>query len=828
MDSSGLSPSPPRENVGLAHEPRRLAPNRGVEEFFGASSSRPSKRMRPVIPSEIVLKETYYNKAFLTSLSRQAEDSPIDEDKYVKPAAKILKRVSASSSSTLKYHQIEYQIGAGQTVVAGRFYPHVPCYQSLPGTVRRIVADDQYSEIDLENAHPNILLDRFPDMDGLRAYIEERDDVLEEVERLTGVSRGKAKELFIRLVFGGTVDSWRQDCEVSPQRRLPDIVKQFSRDIAEILGLLSDEEWFQKYIKIAKYRSNSKKFRGKKWESTAISLWLQDVEAEIMVSAIAELQRQGVSVASLIHDGALIASSDVGRVCLSTLNQTVRRETGVRRATFKVKSLEITDTDKEFVDTVEEGGSEEALTDKVACLAFLRHLKENGYNLISCAKRIYLYDPSTGIYEDRSDLSGFRKLLGETPNIGNYSESSSKKSALLQELVDHIPVDKLFLIKASDCSRLRLPFNNGIFDFSSGALIPYSPDVVFFYKMPFDYVLNARVQEVIGAIMEKVVLPVWGDCADYVLKHTARCMAGCATDKRFIVCTGFHNSGKGLWCELMEYAFPGFVGCFTNSNLLMQPNVGGDQAKANSWLLDIFKYRFVFSNELSHGKNSKIDANKLKMLSSGGDTLKGRSNHKDEVGFKLQCMPWLFVNDLPEIQNVESDPSLALRLRMIRMPSQFLQGAEYERCKAFPGVVLGDEWVKTTFVKDPEVAQAFAVLVTQHFLPDPTPDCPAVAAETELWTTSQEDGGGSLFDKLFEKGDPTDFVVNSVAKALMEDNGQTISIQVLGKSLCRLFGCVSTKKSVKGEKKNVYMGLRLRSNKPAFDEGDGGDGGEPI
>ena len=133
---------------------------RNVADFFGGR--RISKRLRPVMPAEIVLKETYHNKKFLDHLGNQGPDCSIDIDKFVKPAQKIVKRTSTNPVSTIKYHRIEYKIGNGQTAIAGRYYPSIPCYQNLPGTVRRIVANDMYAEVDLVNAHPNILLLHYP------------------------------------------------------------------------------------------------------------------------------------------------------------------------------------------------------------------------------------------------------------------------------------------------------------------------------------------------------------------------------------------------------------------------------------------------------------------------------------------------------------------------------------------------------------------------------------------------------------------------------------------------------------------------------------------
>ena len=770
--------------------------------------------MGPAMASEIVLKETYYKRDFLNSLSNQAEGSPVDEQKYVIPAKKIAKRLSSSSSTTVRYHRVEYAIGGGRKCSAGRYYPseRFPCFQSLPGVVRRLVADNKYVEVDLGNAHPTILFHFFPEKESLRLCIDGRRELLSEVVDSCRVSEGDAKELFIRLVYGGSISAWRTDHQVAPSSRIPDFVMRFSNDISEIISFLQGQEWFSKFSKIAQYRNNSTKFRGKRWESTATALWLQDVEAEMMVSAISELQRQGVAVASLIHDGVLISADDNERVDLDALNDAVRLQSGITLATFKIKPLAISESDEEFRASVLNNCGHEELTDRTACLHFLNHLGETGHRLVKCGDSIYMYDPDEGVYADRTKQAGFRKLLGETPDLGVYSESTAKQSALLTQFNDHIPIDNEFLSKAAHDSVMKIPFKNGVYDFATGELLPFSPDAVFFRKPSFDYVVNDRVEYLIGQIWEKVITPVWGECAEYVLMHTARCIAGCVTDKRFVVCLGFMNSGKGVWCDLLCTAFPGLVGSYTSSNLLVLTNTGGDQGKAKSWQLALSSYRLVFSNELPVSKNAEMDGNTIKEMSSGGDLMTARSNNKDEVSFRLQCMAWLFVNDLPKFQAIETDTAVAGRLRVVPMPSQFLpEGAEYESKKHMAGVVLGNDWVKDVFVKDPEVGQAFAILITRYFRPFIAPDCDAVMRETEQWTKPSA-GGDSFLHALFVKGHPTDSLTSSAIMSLVQERGHTISSSMLGKQITRDFDIKRIeRKVIDGSWVRIYYGINVRT-----------------
>ena len=177
----------------------------------------------------------------------------------------------------------------------------------------------------------------------------------------------------------------------------------------------------------------------------------------------------------------------------------------------------------------------------------------------------------------------------------------------------------MFLSNSALMCKNRLPFKNGVFNFVTGALEPHSPDVPFFRRIEYDFPQYSEELEALCTdIREKVVNSIWGDSADYVMQHTARCMAGCVEDKRFVFAVGDTNAGKGVWCDLMASAFQDFVTTFTPENLLQNPSTGGDQGKLNSWLLDLHHARLSFTNELKMERGKMIDSNIIKRFASGG------------------------------------------------------------------------------------------------------------------------------------------------------------------------------------------------------------------
>jgi hypothetical protein len=102
---------------------------------------------------------------------------------------------------------------------------------AFPGYVRnlsRAGLADLYI-LDLANCHPCVTLRRHPTMAGIAAYVKEREKTLASVP----TPRAAAKELFIRMLYGGKALTWCQEHGVDPAS-LPPIVRAFERDVAKV------------------------------------------------------------------------------------------------------------------------------------------------------------------------------------------------------------------------------------------------------------------------------------------------------------------------------------------------------------------------------------------------------------------------------------------------------------------------------------------------------------------------------------------------------------------------------------------------------------------
>jgi hypothetical protein len=86
-------------------------------------------------------------------------------------------------------------------------------------------------------------------------------------------------------------------------------------------------------------------------------------------------------------------------------------------------------------------------------------------------------------------------------------------------------------------------------------------------------------------------------------------------------------------------------------------NDNGDNAKKLSWTLDLQFVRLTTTQEInfdSHNDKLKVNGVMIKKIASGGDTLQALKNYKDECKFTIDTKLIFMVNDLPNIDPLDT------------------------------------------------------------------------------------------------------------------------------------------------------------------------------
>ena len=202
----------------------------------------------------------------------------------------------------------------------GRVYPEESLgLTSLAKKVRNTLIKDKYIDIDLSNAQPKIIWNvcksnniECPFID---KYNLQRDEILDEVSSKYNVTRNDAKNLFIRLAFFGTFNSWAK--ELNLEYTIPtEFIVEFTNELIIIANKIKEHNpaLFETCRK-QKEAKNETNFIG-----SMFSLYLQEYETRIMECAIQwissntkimELKNTPLKVCTYEYDGFKLIKENV-------------------------------------------------------------------------------------------------------------------------------------------------------------------------------------------------------------------------------------------------------------------------------------------------------------------------------------------------------------------------------------------------------------------------------------------------------------------------------------------------------------------------------------
>jgi hypothetical protein len=99
---------------------------------------------------------------------------------------------------------------------------------------------------------------------------------LHEVAAAAGVDKGNAKDIFVVLVFGGSIDTWKEEYNVFNDASLPNFAYNFEI-VMKICGAQFNAD--PKYFMYGHSAQTRKHHSKRRWKNSAFALWLQDQEA---------------------------------------------------------------------------------------------------------------------------------------------------------------------------------------------------------------------------------------------------------------------------------------------------------------------------------------------------------------------------------------------------------------------------------------------------------------------------------------------------------------------------------------------------------------------
>jgi hypothetical protein len=525
-----------------------------------------------------------------------------------------------------------------------------------------------YVDLDMVNCHPVLLEQVFKenglDTNILSLYNQKRDTFFKKLID-KGLTRDQCKVLVMRIFYGGSIKAFCSEHDFHFEKLKDSIIIDLNEELkVNSSKLLSSNE-------LLKYRLEAIKNKGEDYhnlDGTAMSYFLQTLERKCLMVMYEYLKAQGRVVGALIHDGLHLQKDMKNEEedfteLIKGIKSELKEKTGFT-IDLKIKPFaEVEELENIIViKSDKEGG--DYITDKL----------KNDY--VISQERIFMRINNVWTSNEKVIKRGLIKAIGnmniffagDNGEIKPYSTMAKSCNQMLQYVEP--TEDEDFIEKLWTSNLQKLCFRNGYYDFTEGKLKPYDIDTHTTIKINRDF--NEADPEYIEAVYKRILNPIFNNNKELMncwLNYIARGVAGHIEDKNWGVGIGERDCGKGVLVGLLESCFQEYCRA-TNSENFLYKNNGTDSAKSLSWLVPFEFKRLLLTNEITRDSQGKykINGNVLKKLSSGGDKIEARVNHKDEINFKIQARVCMFCNDLPPIEPADTKETSYC----FRYPSKFL------------------------------------------------------------------------------------------------------------------------------------------------------------
>lgn len=232
------------------------------------------------------------------------------------------------------------------------------CFVNLRREIRNTIACDYYTDIDIENCHPNIIYqiikqNKLLDPIYLKEYIDNRNNQLNKIINFHKCNRDSAKQLFISVMYGSTYEKWisRLDDKCVKDKIEDDFIYNFIDEFKTITHhfFIKNKAIQHIYIKKNKEDKNDKltNLKGK-----VLSLYIQQKEEQILECIFKYMKKREIinhnNDCGLCYDGIMINKNKFYPELLNELSEIVNNKFNLK-LTFTNKEM-----DNNYNDILEE------------------------------------------------------------------------------------------------------------------------------------------------------------------------------------------------------------------------------------------------------------------------------------------------------------------------------------------------------------------------------------------------------------------------------------------------------------------------------------------
>ena len=210
----------------------------------------------------------------------------------------------------------------------GRVYPKDNAsLGALQRQLRGTLTNGTYIDLDIINAHPNMILhllimSNFPHAI-YKDYCLNRNGFLSKIMSAYKCSRDIAKKFFIVAGYGASYNNWLNSNNLTePEKNYKDLYNQFKTEAELLANKICDTnaDQFKLYKKNKKTQNN--------FNFGFLSVKMQDYERQILQTILLFLTKEGIvrnNNCILCHDGIMIKRQSISSDCLSRLQQDIEK-----------------------------------------------------------------------------------------------------------------------------------------------------------------------------------------------------------------------------------------------------------------------------------------------------------------------------------------------------------------------------------------------------------------------------------------------------------------------------------------------------------------------
>ena len=796
--------------------------------------------------ASITLNEKYFNRSVLHDLSTVKfnsdgyDDSTLIDKDDVSKIIRMIKYTKKNSCNSVTYKKKEYGIG--------RYYPdpatkNIYGYQNIKSAIRRLVIDGKLKSLDLVNAHVNILnqLCEKYDIchDSVKHYAdkENRDVVLGSIMSEYSVDRGVAKKLMLIITFGGSFETWATENEINKNAIPLRVVSDYYNEIQRIMTQFAIEHFpgYTTAVKIAmevKMKSRKDAFR------SALGLYLQDIESQIIMCMYDAICKKEIKVHSLIHDELLIDNCDLD---VGELISEIKTKTSFdvllesKPVTPSESDLKWFDAHKPFFRTAAE--KEQRPDDKHAN-NILSHCE-----MVRCKSLgVLMYDSQAGLWTNSEDQHMYL-VNGLSHEIFPADERDKKPCsfATLYKPAYKLATVMCPIIDNFDVSRSKgyFLFQNGVLDLKNYKMLPKASHYNFLDVIRRDYTIDnyeTLEKEILRKLFDMPFVNM--EKRDYFIQLLARGICGHVEDRQFLFATGDTACGKTTLTKLIKNTFTNYVTDFNNHHLVAK---GGNTESELKWkfIVEFWYKRMAICNEFDmsaedNGSSDQfgnrirsvksIDGTTMKTLVSDGDTITCRALFKDPIKVSNNAFIMVLANDTPSVKPCDA-------AYLDRANNIHFDRCSSVDCKTPDALYFPRDTSINDFIQNADVCDAFISLLSKYYNKALIPKPDYVVEESRERSGAGECGetwiqdryellGGNLdcfrgqqgtfdwakLDNLNIGEKPYYLVFDYMYQKYMQSGNLESKIN-FGKMLSKL-GCVKGKKRINGKVNVVYVGIR--------------------